>query len=93
MIITTKEQIINRKIILIQKGKTGPVIAKEIGCSAPTVFLAIAGKTQSILRHRQIAEALGVPMAEFWPEFYGPINANAENIVHQDVDHLTVRGS
>ena len=68
--LTDKQNIINRKVILLQKGYSQRSLAEAIGCSSAAITFAISGKTKSRLMHEKIISILGVPIAEFWPEFY-----------------------
>lgn len=69
--LTDKENIINRKVILLQKGYSQRSLAKAAGCSSAAITFAITGKTKSRSMHEKIVSILDVPIAEFWPEFYG----------------------
>lgn len=63
--------IINRKNILYDQRYSIARLAKDIGCSAAAVSLAIRGVTVSLKMHRAITKKLGVTLASFWPELYG----------------------
>lgn len=68
--INENEHIINRKVILIQKGYNAARMAREIGVTPQALSQAIRGKTHSLRIHRAICEKLDLPLAELWPELY-----------------------
>lgn len=66
-------------------------LARDLGVTPAAIGQSINGKVQSLRMHRIIAQKLGVELAEFWPEFYGPIkNAVSHdctvNEVHESVN-------
>jgi len=77
--LTTKEDIINRKVIMLKADYNAAKLAKAIGCSTTAILLAINCKTISLKLHRKITDILGVSLVDFWPELYGPI---VNNISH-----------
>lgn len=85
MNINESQEIINRKVILVQKGYSNARLAREIGVTPQALSQAIRGITHSLRIHRAVVTKLGVSLVEFWPELYG------EAIEHQEVDHSAVR--
>lgn len=77
--------LINRKNILYDQRYTMSRLARDLGVTPTAICQSIKGRTQSLRMHRLIANKLGVSLVEFWPELYG------DPIIHQDVDHLTIR--
>lgn len=83
--LTKKQAIINRKIVMLQKGLNNTSLAAKIGCTRIGVYQAISGRFKSVkhssLMLTSIANALGVTKEEFWPEFYGETeNGKSENV-------------
>jgi transcriptional regulator with XRE-family HTH domain len=73
--VTGNKNIINRKIILLEKGFTVTSIAKKLGCSRQGVNKYITGNIKRLDQCSMldsISDALGVSKEGFWPEFYGP---------------------
>jgi len=62
--------VIQRKVVMIQKGYNLPRLAKTVGHTKQAVSLSIQGKSTSLRIHKQIAEVLGVSLVEYWPELY-----------------------
>jgi lambda repressor-like predicted transcriptional regulator len=81
------EFLINRKKMLYDRRYSMSRLAIDLGVTPQAVIAAVHAKTKSYTMHKKIVDKLGVSLVEFWPELYG------EDIVHQDVDHLTVRDS
>lgn len=73
MIVNENQNIINRKVIMLQKGYNLPKLAKEVGHTSQAVSQSIQGRSKSLRIHRNIAQILGVSLVEFWPELYGPM--------------------
>ena len=78
--LTEKEHIIKRKIILLEKGFTAKKLAdviehKHQGTKRPytrqQVTKAINGYALNEELHKSIVAKLGVSLLEFWPEIYG----------------------
>ena len=69
--LTSKEHIINRKIIIIQADLTQTAFAKKAGISRIGLYKALTGQTKNKNMHTRICDALGVAKEVFWPEFYG----------------------
>lgn len=82
--LTSKQNIINRKVILVQRETSIRKVAEAIGHSPAAVMFAINKCGQSRRMHEKIAGALGVTLAEFWPELYGPDGIKCENSVSHD---------
>lgn len=68
--VTTNENIINRKIILIKKGISIASLSEKLPYTRQGVNIAIVGKSRSKTMHLAICTALGVSLEEFFPEFY-----------------------
>ena len=85
-ILNENKNLINRKKILYDQRYTMSRLARDLNLTPVTVGNAIKGKTESTKTNKLIANKLGVTLVAFWPELYG------EEIVHQGVDHLSVRG-
>ena len=56
------------KALLAKKGITVTSIANNLGVSQPTVSLTIKGTTVSSRIRAAIAEAIGKPVSEIWPD-------------------------
>ena len=86
--LTKKQNINNRKIILLQKDIKEKEIAKRIGVSDVTVYKAINGNFKSAIRcsllFTAISNVLGVTKEEFWPEFYGETETGKSENVQQN---------
>jgi lambda repressor-like predicted transcriptional regulator len=83
--VTTNENIINRKIILLKRGFSIPLLAKKLGYTPQGVLKVINGKFKSTAQSgamlNAVAGALGVTKEEFWPEFYeSPANMVSHNV-------------
>jgi lambda repressor-like predicted transcriptional regulator len=70
--LTDKQNIINRKITLMRKGFSQRALAALVGCSPAAITFVINNKTKSRQMHERIVAVLGVSLAGFWPEIYGP---------------------
>lgn len=88
--VTTNENIINRKIILLKRGFSVPSLARKLGYTPQGVLKVINGKFKSVNQSSAmltaVASALEVTKEEFWPEFYGPVAdtvSHDENIIDQ----------
>ncbi len=64
--------IINRKVVMLQKGHTLNSLAKNTGHTKQAISMSIQGHSTSLRIHRKIVGILGVTLIEFWPELYGP---------------------
>ena len=73
------QHIINRKVILVQKGYSAARLAREIGVSPQAISQAIRCVTHSLRIHKAIANKMEVPLVEFWPELYGDNYEKANN--------------
>lgn len=86
--LTKKQAIINRKIVMLQHELNNTSLAKKIGCTRVGVFQAIQGNFKSTkhssLMMTSIANALGVTKEEFWPEFYGASETGKSENVQQN---------
>lgn len=71
--INENQNIINRKVVMLQKGYNLPKLAKEVGHTKQAVSQSIQGRSTSLRIHKTIAGILGVSLVEFWPELYGPV--------------------
>ncbi len=56
------------KIELLKAGITGAAIARRLGVDRSAVSHTIAGRKRSARIRRAIAEAVGQPVSELWPE-------------------------
>jgi len=95
--LTKNENIINRKVTLLQKGFTLAKMAAQIGYSIPTISKAVNNQSKNSRDvHEKMVFVLGVSLAEFWPELYGPDvvnnNGNRKTVSHdsQINESLTV---
>lgn len=91
MSINENNLIINRKVLLVKHGESNASLARKCGCTAQAMSQAILGITHSLRIHRAVCTILGVELAEFWPEFYGPIEKSVShdakiNEVHEAVN-------
>lgn len=77
-----KQNIINRKVIMVQREMSLRKVADAVGCSAACVMFAVNKAGQSRRMHERIAAVLNVTLAEFWPELYGP---DKSAISHDDL--------
>lgn len=87
MTINENQHIINRKIIMLQKGHTLGSLAEYVGHTKQAVSQSIQGRSTSLRIHRKIACALGVDLPDFWPELYGKIeqkNFHDSTVSQQD---------
>jgi lambda repressor-like predicted transcriptional regulator len=75
--LTSKQHIINRKIIIMQSGMTQARLARKIGITYMGLYKAMNGITKNPQMHKRICDALGVTKEQFWPEFYGDDRGNA----------------
>lgn len=73
MSINENPHIINRKVMLVQKGYSNARLAREIGVTPQALSQAIRGITHSLRIHRAVVTKLGVSLIEFWPELYGDV--------------------
>lgn len=71
--INKNENIINRKVMLIQAGLTVGSLAEKINLTGQTVGQAIMGKSKSYRTHVRIAAFFQRPMVEIWPELYAVV--------------------
>jgi lambda repressor-like predicted transcriptional regulator len=55
------------KIRLLEKGITGAEIARRVGVTRVAIYLTISGEVKSQRLRKAIADALGVPVSELWP--------------------------
>jgi lambda repressor-like predicted transcriptional regulator len=90
-IINEKLHFINRKKILVEKEMNQAQLARKAGCTPQALSNVLRGISHSWRIHRAVCAVLGVELAEFWPEFYGPIkNAVSHdctvNEVHENVN-------
>jgi lambda repressor-like predicted transcriptional regulator len=74
--INDNQHIINRKVVMIQKGHTLGTLADHVHHTKQAVSQAIQGRSTSLRIHRKIADVLGVALVDFWPELYGETNKN-----------------
>lgn len=72
--LTNSTHLINRKIIILQRGFSQRKLAEAVGCSPAAITFVMTGKTRRRAMHDKIAAVLGVPVAELWPEFYDAVN-------------------
>ena len=77
--INENQNIINRKVILVQNGYSAARLAREIEVTPQAISQAIRGITHSLRIHKAICHKMGVPLAKFWPELYGdnPVSHDA----------------
>jgi lambda repressor-like predicted transcriptional regulator len=66
-------------------------LARKAGCTPQALSNALRGVSHSWRIHRAVCGILGVELAEFWPEFYGPIESPVShdakvNEVHEAVN-------
>jgi len=80
MTINKNQYIVNRKIIMLQKGHSLDSLAEHVGHTKQAVSQSIQGRSTSLRIHRNIADVLGVRLVDFWPELYGDV----ENKVSHD---------
>ena len=73
MTINNNQHIINRKVVMIQKGHSLNTLAEGVGHTKQAVSQAIQGRSTSLRIHRAIAAILGVRLVDFWPELYGDV--------------------
>lgn len=78
--VNNNQYIVNRKIIMLQKGHSLDSLAEHVGHTKQAVSQAIQGRSTSLRIHRKIADVLDVRLVDFWPELYGDI----ENKVSHD---------
>lgn len=83
--VNKKQHIVNRNILLIQKGYTVPSLAKAIKYTRQSVHDAIYGKSTSYRCHRRIAIQLQMPLVEIWPELYGVV---PKSIIYAQVNEI-----
>ena len=69
--INENQHIINRKVVMLQKGYSLPALAEHVGHTKQAVSQAIQGRSTSLRIHRKIAGVLDVALVDFWPELYG----------------------
>ena len=74
MSINDNQYIINRKVTLVKHGESNASLAKKADCTPQAMSQAIRGITHSLRIHRAVCAILGVQLADFWPEHYGPID-------------------
>ena len=78
MRINDNQYIVNRKVIMLQKGHNLGSLAEHVGHTKQAVPQAIQGRSTSLRIHRKIADFLDVRLVDFWPELYGePITTSA----------------
>lgn len=90
-IINEKINFINRKKILIEKEINQAQLAKKAGVSPQALSNVLRGLSHSWFIHRRVCEVLGVQLADFWPEYYGPIvkpvsHDSNVNEIHESVN-------
>lgn len=73
MSINEKAHFINRKKILVEKEMNQAELARKADVTPQALSNALRGVSHSWRIHRRVCEVLGMELAEFWPEFYGPI--------------------
>ena len=78
--LTSKEHIINRKIIIMRAGFTQTAFAQKAGVSRIVLYRALTGETKKKQMHTRICDALGVSKEVFWPEFYGENNGDHQQV-------------
>ena len=69
--VTKRENIINRKILIMKSGRTQRRVYEMVGVTRMGFYKALCGITQNPVLHEKIAKAVNVPKEIFWPEFYG----------------------
>ena len=69
--LTKRQHIINRKIIMLQAGKNIPAIARKLKMSPPAIHMTINGERTNEKTQKAICKILKVSPEIFWPEFYG----------------------
>lgn len=87
MTINDKKHFINRKKILVEKELNQAELARRAHVTPQALSNALRGVSHSWRIHRRVCEILGVELADFWPEFYGPIktlNDGAQNPISHD---------
>lgn len=72
--LTSKEHIINRKIIIMRAGFTQTAFAQKVGISRIGLYKALTGQTKNKNMHVRICDAISVSKEVFWPEFYGTVS-------------------
>lgn len=75
MDINQKNNFINRKKILVEKELNQAQLARKAGCTPQALSNALRGVSHSWRIHRAVCGILGISLADFWPEFYGPIES------------------
>lgn len=65
---TTKEQYLNVRSIMVRNGVTNRQIAKETGVRENYVYMILAGERTGYRIRRAIAAACGVSVADLWPD-------------------------
>ncbi len=71
-----KENIINRKILIIKSGRTQRRVAEIVGISRISLYKTLCGINKNPETQKKIARAVNVPKEIFWPEFFGNGNGN-----------------
>ena len=88
--LTHNKNIINRKIAMMQHGITLHRLGKMTGYSIGTICKVINNNDQSTKNsrnvHEKIAGVLGISLADFWPELYGP-DAVSQKINQDNISH------
>jgi len=72
--VNNNQYIVNRKIIMLQKGHGLDSLSEHVGHTKQAVSQAIQGRSTSLRIHRKIADVLDVRLVDFWPELYGDVD-------------------
>lgn len=68
--LTTKEHIINRKIIILKSRKPQKKIVARLGMTRQAFYMTITGARTCEKTQKAICKIFKVSKEEFWPEFY-----------------------
>lgn len=82
--LTSKQHIINRKVVIMQSGMTQLEVAKKIGFTFVGFYKVMQGINKNPQTHQRICDALGVTKEEFWPEFYGASETGKSEVVQEN---------
>lgn len=69
--LSDKENIINRKILIMKSGRTQRRVAEIVGVSRITLYRYLCCMDKDPNTQKKIARAVNVRKEIFWPEFYG----------------------
>jgi len=65
---TTKEQYLNVRSVMVKNGVTNRQIAKETGVRENYIYMILAGERTGYRIRRAIAKACKVGVADLWPD-------------------------